>query len=90
MWTVVSVTISWSHRKYQGALAGFGVMSGLAGSSSGERTKTDRIPTSAIVPRITMAMRRVRSGIEFTVVPGASRDVARTCGEVPRAIPRSV
>ncbi len=90
MWTVVSVTISCSQRKYQGALAGFGVISGLAGSSSGERTKTERIPTIAIVPRITIAMRRVRSGTELTVVPGASSVEAFTCGEVPRAMPRSV
>ena len=37
MWIVVSVTISCSQRKYQGAFAGLGVTSALAGSSSGER-----------------------------------------------------
>ena len=47
---VVSVTISWSQRKYQGAFAGLGVTSALAGSSSGDRRKTERMLTIAIVP----------------------------------------
>ena len=40
---VVSVTISCSHRKYHGALAGFGVTSALAGSSSGDAMNTGRM-----------------------------------------------
>ena len=42
-WIVVSVTISCSHRKYQGAFAGFGVTSALAGSSSGDAMNTARM-----------------------------------------------
>ena len=90
MWTVVSVTISWSQRKYQGALAGFGVMSALAASSSGERSSVARMLMSAIVPSTAMAVRRVRSGTAFTVRSGASRVVVRIAGAVPRATPRSV
>ena len=86
----MSVTISCSHRKYQGAFAGFGVTSALAGSSSGERMKTARMLTSAKVPRTTIAARRVRSGTALTVASGASSVVARTAGAVPRATPSSV
>ena len=80
---VVSVTISCSHRKYHGALAGFGVTSALAGSSSGEAMNTDMMLTTAIVPRVTMAARRVRSGTAFTVVSGASSDRGRDRGRRP-------
>src|SRR5262249_17904301 len=90
IFTVESVTISWSHRKYQGALAGFGVTSGLAGFSRGERTKTERIETIAIVPSTAIAARRTRSGTELTVSSGVSSDVARIVGAVPRATPSSV
>jgi len=34
--------ISWSPRKYQGALDGFGVDAGFAGSSNGAATKIDQ------------------------------------------------
>ena len=40
MCRVVSVTISCSQRKYQGAFAGLGVTRALAGSSSGDRIST--------------------------------------------------
>ena len=71
---VVSVTISCSHRKYHGALAGLGVTSALAGSSSGEAMNTDMMLTTAMVPSVAIAARRSRSGTALTVVSGASSD----------------
>jgi len=89
-WSVVSVTISWSHRKYQGALAGLGVIMGFAASSRGEGMATARMERTAMQPRVTMAARRIRSGTALTVRWGASRVVARIVGAVPEATPSSV
>ena len=88
--TVVSVTISWSHRKYHGALAGLGVTRALAASSSGDRTRAARMLITAKVPSVTIEARRVRSGTALTVAASFSRVVVVTVGAVPRATPSSV
>src|SRR6185436_19968560 len=75
---VVSVTISCSQRKYHGALAGFGVTSALAGSSSGDAMNTDMMLIAAMVPSVAIAARRTKSGTALTVVSGASIDFAVT------------
>ena len=90
MVNVVSVTISCSQRKYQGALAGFGVTSALAASSRGERMNEASTLITAKVPSTATAARRTRSGIALTVRSRASRLAARMVGAVPRATPRSV
>ena len=88
---VVSVTISCSHRKYHGALAGLGVTSALAGSSSGEAMALARMLTSAKVPSVTISARRVRSGTALTVqVRRLERRSPAPLGAVPRATPSSV
>ena len=84
------VTISCSQRKYQGAFAGFGVTSALAGSSSGDGIALARMLTRAKVPSVTISARRDRSGTALTVRSGASRLLARTVGAVPRATPSNV
>src|SRR5216110_2837558 len=43
-------SISWRPRKYQGALEGFGVRVGLAGSSSGASTRSDQTISSRMMP----------------------------------------
>ena len=89
-WIVVSVTISCSQRKYQGAFAGLGVTSGFAGSSSGEAMNTDMMLTTAIVASTAISARRTRSGTALTVLSGASSVETRMTGACPRAMPRSV
>src|SRR3989338_2790427 len=70
--TVVTVTISCSHRKYQGALAGFGVTDGFAGASSGAGNAMERSTTAANVRRETRRIRRSRWGDDVTVVDSSS------------------
>jgi hypothetical protein len=89
IFTVVSVTISWSQRKYHGAFAGLGVIIGLAGSSRGDGMKQARMLTTANVPRTTIEIRRTRSFTELTVRSAASSVTARIAGAWPRATPRS-
>ena len=70
IFSVVSVTISWSQRKYHGAFAGFGVIIGLAASSRGERDEAgqdahdgerpeddDRDPPHEVVDRVDRPVR---------------------------------
>src|SRR6266576_938051 len=65
--------ISWRPRKYQGAFEGFGVLVGLAGSSSGASTTIDQMVTSAMTIVPTSISRRTRYGHVWTL-SGTSLD----------------
>src|SRR6266849_6690146 len=55
-------SISWRPRKYHGALEGFGVRVGLAGSSSGASESSDQTMSSSMMPIAIRNSERTRCG----------------------------
>lgn len=78
---------SCNHRKYQGALAGFGATAGLAGASKGILMKTARMMVTNVVMRVTHNILFKRFG-ELSINPSSSiLDEVRTLTSTPLAMP---
>lgn len=75
---VVVAVNSWSHRKYQGALAGIGVTEGFAGPSKGARENSASTKVTTVVATNINVIRLVKLGDVLTEFSLSSTSVEVT------------